>query len=147
MKWLEFGRGIWSWFGDYWKWAALLAVAALLVTSHGAAYRIGYRMAEADRMEGQIAVADARIDQLGKALGAAAVNGAALEKMLGGLRQAAVTARQELRNVLPSSETDHACDYPAALRGLQNRASGYPGGADFFSPDGAGGAAAAVQGR
>lgn len=147
MKFLKFAGALWSGFLDYWKWAAAIAGVAVLIASHVAAYKLGHRMAEADEMETKLAEQGDQISGLTKAIGDAAVNGAALEKLLGGLRRDAFAARQEIQNVLPPPETDHACDYPAAARGLQNRASGYTGSADLVGADGGGRATPRVQGR
>lgn len=147
MKFLAFARGLGSGFLDYWKWAAALAAVGALLASHVGAYHIGHRMAQADHMEEAMADQGATIANLNKNIIEAAEKGAALSKMLGSLGRAAAAARQEIQNVLPPPETDHACDYPAAARGLQNRASGYIGGTDLFGSDGRSRAPAEVDRR
>lgn len=144
---LKFAGALWGSFLSYWKWAAALACVLALIASHTTAYKVGHRMAEADQMETKLAEQRDQIGGLTKAIGEAAVKGAALEKLLSGLRRDAFAARQEIQNVLPPPDTDHACDYPAAARGLQNRASGYTGSADLIGANGGGGADAAIKGR
>ncbi|MDP3327735.1 hypothetical protein [Parvibaculum sp.] len=74
--------------------------------------------------EDKVAALTGAIETLTGRIDAAADRGKTLAGNLAALERQTSGLKEEIRNVLP--EDDRACDYPAALRGVLNRASGYP---------------------
>lgn len=109
------------------RMAALAAIFVVCISAaFGAGWTVnGWRLGKASA-ENRLADATLAVETLVGRINAAQARGTELETGLAGLRAATAAAKKEIRNVLPPREDDHACDLPAAARGLLNRASGYP---------------------
>lgn len=110
----------------------MAALAAAFVVSASVAFGAGWtvngwRLGKAQAEDDYRAASEA-FDLLTGRLNGAAARAGTLKTALDGLGRSAVDIRKDIANVLPPRESDHACDLPAAARGLLNRSSGYDGG-------------------
>lgn len=106
-----------------WKLIAAAAIAAALIGSHIAVYRIGKSVAEGECTAEKLEQATAALETLTGRIRGAQDRAAELDTSLAGLRVSAAQARKDIQDVLPKD--DRACDLPAAARGVLNRSSGY----------------------
>lgn len=104
---------------------AALAALALLAGAYALGRHDGRAACELVRKDREIAALGAAIADLDARILDARKAAARLAGETGAVRAAAAQARKEIRDVLPPRESDHACDLPAAARGLLNRSSGW----------------------